>query len=599
MKLKACLRWLNPIPLIGLTMMTWFWLASPHALAQELTTIEFDGLEDVYHVGDTVIADLVEIAPPYRTENIDLWFAVLLPTGDLIFITSTPNPFNLPKPFKTSVETTNTEHQLEFEVPPDVGGNYTFYALYVEEGKDPLTDGIENVGRSNLAFQTVTFCDDFSQNLFMCGGQEVDEPPEPKKESKLPPPNPFKTSFTFTPISHATANTDYISNPIVLSEFEGSVNATVSGSNATLIKNGGDTGSTSVSVINGDTVAIKTRSSSEGGVTNLTLTVGEKSTNWSITTDSINLPLGVPGTQSGYTSGEFKVNESGAVTYSIPITVPPGTAGIKPNLSIAYSSQGSNGLLGIGWSLGGLSVISRCPATLAQDSFIDPVDFDDNDRFCLDGERLMAVNGVYGADGTMYYTEQNTFRQVISSGQAGIGPEKFTVKTKSGLTMEYGYTADSRIEAQGKDSVLLWTLNKIQDTKGNYLTVFYEENNANGEYRPKRIDYTGNANASLNPYNSVQFFYEARADVVPKYIGGSQLKTTQRLSRIETWEGSDIFRKYQLAFQERVSRLVSVTECGTDKSCFAPTTFEWQVSGKGIFNIAGSGSGFWGGVGNT
>ena len=37
MKLKACLRWLNPIRLIGLTMLTWLWLASPYALAQEKT----------------------------------------------------------------------------------------------------------------------------------------------------------------------------------------------------------------------------------------------------------------------------------------------------------------------------------------------------------------------------------------------------------------------------------------------------------------------------------------------------------------------------------------------------------------------------------
>ncbi len=555
MKLKICFK---PI-LIGLII----YLASFPVLAQE-TTIKFDGLEDVYHVGDTVTIDLVEITPPYRTENVDLWFAVQMPTNELIFITSTANIFNLPEPFQKNVETTETEHRLlVFEVPPGFDGSYTLYALYVEAGKDPLVDGIENVDRSNLALKTVTLCDEPSKNPFMC-----DSPP-PIKE-------PFRPSFTFTPISHATPNVDYISNPIVVSEGE---NATIIGGNATLIKNGVNSGLNSIAVVDGDIVTIKTRSSANGSV-NLTLKVGDKSTNWSVNTDAIKLPSDIPGTQSGYTSSEFNVNESGAATYSIPITVSPGTAGIQPNLSIAYSSQGSNGLLGMGWSLGGLSAISRCPATLAQDNFIDPVDFDDNDRFCLDGERLMAVQGIYGEDSTIYYTEQNTFKKVVSYGKAGNGPEKFTVQTKSGLIMEFGYTADSRIEAQGKDSILLWTLNKIQDTKGNYLTVFYEENNANGEYHVKSIKYTGNVNTDLTPYNSVQFFYEARQDVVPKYIGGSQIKNTQRLSRVEAWEGADVFRKYNLSYEQskitQRSLLISVQECGIDGSCFVPTTFEWQ-----------------------
>ncbi len=106
----------------------------------------------------------------------------------------------------------------------------------------------------------------------------------------------------------------------------------------------------------------------------------------------------------------------------------------------------------------------------------------------------MAVNGEYGADGTTYDAGQNTFRKVVSAGKAGTGPEKFTVWTKSGLIMEYAHSADSRIESQGKDSVLFWALNKIRDTKGNYLTVFYQEDNANGEYYPTAINYTGNTN---------------------------------------------------------------------------------------------------------
>ncbi len=174
---------------------------------------------------------------------------------------------------------------------------------------------------------------------------------------------PFKLALT--QIRYAVANTEYTSNTNKISGLDAPVTATVTGGNATLVINGTDTGSTTTTVKNGDTVAIKARSLS-GGAINLTLKVGEKSTTWSVTT-AARPPLPViAGQMSGYTAGQFQVNESGAATYAIPITVSPGTAGIKPNISITYSSQGRNGLLGMGWSLGGLSTISRCPATLME-----------------------------------------------------------------------------------------------------------------------------------------------------------------------------------------------------------------------------------------
>ncbi|MFP5344073.1 MAG: SpvB/TcaC N-terminal domain-containing protein [Gammaproteobacteria bacterium] len=66
----------------------------------------------------------------------------------------------------------------------------------------------------------------------------------------------------------------------------------------------------------------------------------------------------------GATPGSFNVDDQGAANYTIPIQAPPGTAGMQPNLSLQYNSQSGNGLLGMGWSLGGFSVIHRCPRKL-------------------------------------------------------------------------------------------------------------------------------------------------------------------------------------------------------------------------------------------
>jgi hypothetical protein len=65
-------------------------------------------------------------------------------------------------------------------------------------------------------------------------------------------------------------------------------------------------------------------------------------------------------------------------------------------LSLDYNSQGNNGIVGVGWSLSGLLSIGHCPQTFAQDSVRGGINFDSNDRFCLDGQRLVAISGTYG-----------------------------------------------------------------------------------------------------------------------------------------------------------------------------------------------------------
>ena len=114
--------------------------------------------------------------------------------------------------------------------------------------------------------------------------------------------------------------------------------------------------------------------------------------------------------------GNFAVNSNGAATYDIAIAVPPGTAGMVPSLKLSYSSQNGNGILGVGWTLAGLPSISRCAQTKAQDNVRGAVTFTTGDRFCMDGQRLVAISGNYGADGTEYRTEIDSYSRIISHG---------------------------------------------------------------------------------------------------------------------------------------------------------------------------------------
>ncbi|HID99854.1 MAG TPA: hypothetical protein EYP59_06155, partial [Thiotrichaceae bacterium] len=121
--------------------------------------LSFTSLKPLYYVGEYIIIDLQgNLQQPSRFDRVDLWVAVELPSGDWLFKTPIGlAPFD-PKPqaFRTSLDTAEKNHRiLDFEVIPGLGGDYVFYALYVEEGKNPLTDGIPTY-RSNIATVATT-----------------------------------------------------------------------------------------------------------------------------------------------------------------------------------------------------------------------------------------------------------------------------------------------------------------------------------------------------------------------------------------------------------------------------------------------------------
>ena len=227
----------------------------------------------------------------------------------------------------------------------------------------------------------------------------------------------------------------------------------------------------------------------------------------------------------GAVEGTPSVSAAGNAFYTVPIVVPPGTNGMAPSVSLTYNSNMKNGLVGLGWFIQGASSrISRCPKTFSQDGETHAVNFTAEDRFCLDGHRLLLVGtGTYGDHGTEYRTEIDSFRRITAHGAAGNGPEYFIVESPNGHTMQYGFTADSRIEAQGKSTVYTWALNRVEDVSTNYYTIEYTEDNFEGSFYPDVIKYTGNVNENLTPYAWVKFEWENRDDSTFRYQGGSKL----------------------------------------------------------------------------
>ncbi len=284
----------------------------------------------------------------------------------------------------------------------------------------------------------------------------------------------------------------------------------------------------------------------------------------------------------GTMAGEHSVN-SGTASYSIPISVAPGRAGMQPSLSLKYSSSGGNGLLGVGWSLGGMYAITRCSANFAQDGFTDGIEFDGEDRFCLNGQRLVPYSGVYGGSGSEYRTEIDSFSKIVSYGQAGSGPAYFVVSTKDGMRHYYGTSSNSRTEAQGKPDVLQWRLAYSMDRRNNQILYEYTETNASGESYPYRIRYTKHSTNNAGQERRIDFGYESRTDDIVGYTDGSIRSTRKRLSTITSWVGSSPAHEYRINYGYSPtgrSRIKKIQECGYladgTRECLKPTEFTWQ-----------------------
>jgi RHS repeat-associated protein len=281
--------------------------------------------------------------------------------------------------------------------------------------------------------------------------------------------------------------------------------------------------------------------------------------------------------------GEAGVS-GGAASYIVPIALPPGRAGMQPNVSLSYSSRSGNGLAGVGWSLVASSSIHRCGKIAAIDGEGLGVTYDNSDdRLCLDGKRLILVSGNYGEHGATYRTELDEFLKVTQTEDLDFSSSRFVVYHKNGRISEYGLTTDSRQKASGRTEILTWALAKVSDNSviANSITYNYDEF-GDGEHLLTSIVYTGDNQTSGS--RKVEFNYQLanRSDSSQSYLAGGLTQSTRLLDSIITSVSDISVREYSLDYKVSSSTernlLTSLTECGFSssgvKKCLPATTFE-------------------------
>jgi RHS repeat-associated protein len=325
----------------------------------------------------------------------------------------------------------------------------------------------------------------------------------------------------------------------------------------------------------------------------------------------------------GRTAGTFSVSDDGAARYHVPLWVPPGRTGVQPSLAIDYDSGSGDGLLGHGWRVQGLSKIERCSRDFARDGIPRGVHFDDNDRLCLDGARLVLVSGTYNQKDAEYRTENDQFVKIKQVGRDAKGPTGFLVSLPDGTRQSYGYDpaadgngnyagfhggASSVLEGKqmkvdsGAGTVypnsywinyfntvrLSWAVASWRDRFNNevsysYSTVLREHSitgNANDgqgvgqtvkayEFRPAQITYTNSPSGTAD--RKVVFEYSGedeaskRKDVRTSYVGGLGLCSAHLMTKISmygpatTSSASTPLRSYAISYSN-TSRRALITD---------------------------------------
>ena len=271
-----------------------------------------------------------------------------------------------------------------------------------------------------------------------------------------------------------------------------------------------------------------------------------------------------------------EVLPNGSFSYDIPIDSPPGTGGMKPALALKYNSNGGNGWVGTGWSLGGFPVITR-------DVTYD-INFDSDDHYIYSGQQLIF-------DGSYYHTERENYER-IQAFNLNSPTSYWKVTAQNGTKMYFGYnssehstTNDGHIDAVGKGGkALVWALSRVEDVHGNYLTIEYDEDTSNGTYYPELVTYT-QGNGVTAGYKTIEFAYESRTDHFKTYVP-TLVDMNKRLTTITIKFDGNLLRKYELDYEygttSGLSRLIRVTQYGSDgTTSLPPQEFTWDEGKSG------------------
>lgn len=263
----------------------------------------------------------------------------------------------------------------------------------------------------------------------------------------------------------------------------------------------------------------------------------------------------------GALKGDFNVTPSGSASYSIPIEVPSGVAGMTPTLAFSYNSSSSFGLMGPGWDLSGLSMVASGAPTVYHDGVTSPsvngVE-DINEKYLyLDGARLIEVDAYKGGVGDDGSKEDYTYYKKEIDDYCKIYKNNFGCvysHTKSGLKYTYCDSQFNKYISSTYSFILNRYVSTISDKFGNKIDFIYDHP-SNGEIYIKKITYSENyIEFVYEDINEPMYAYHYYTDAYSTaWFQKATLAIKKRLKHVKCWHSGDEFplRTYTIHYLER------------------------------------------------
>jgi Salmonella virulence plasmid 65kDa B protein len=340
-----------------------------------------------------------------------------------------------------------------------------------------------------------------------------------------------------------------------------------------------------------------------------------------VTPQAISLPK-AEGSIEGMGESFSPVLSSGTGTFSVPIALPPGRAGVQPSLGLSYSSSSGNGDVGMGWSLG-MPFISR-QTDRGLPRYDDRAAWHaEEDRFFYNGgQELVPVDSAVAAalDGGTIPAELTGWQQYRARVEGGFmrffrAPdyERWVVQSKDGTRFDFGvlptatYPADygdlrttlQTESADGTGRTFRWQLTRMSDTHGS--TIYYRYQRDDGQLYTYDIHYVSpavcgsttpsvarNCTQPLSAFGRrVKFIYQSRQDANRSYVTGFRVRTAWRMKRIEVtgWNhianARTLVRRYHLEY-DATSFHSLLTSIQVEGRPDAPNGFTARVGDTGI-----------------
>lgn len=267
------------------------------------------------------------------------------------------------------------------------------------------------------------------------------------------------------------------------------------------------------------------------------------------------------------------VSPTGGRTYQIPIPTAPGIR-FAPSVSLVYNSQAGDGAAGYGWDLAGIPSISLINQNVyyhgqakAADIYnaTDPV-------FALDGVPIVQNDDPATSQAFPYATARG---HILVSKQ--LDNQGF-IKTFTVLYPDGNKGIFSSVVDNPGSNLPIYPLVHLENLQRDSIVFHYYSGGLSFDRTLAHIEY--GFNASGYPEASLYFGHTVSSDYAQRFFAGKSLSHAYCISNIESRNGSDVIRRFELTHETRDNvRLLTQVDCYSGGEQLKPLYFSYGIGG--------------------